>query len=55
MQRTEIVLTRGEANELLAVLSELPIKYLSVVQMIQKLLSAKFDAPKELEGLEESR
>ena len=37
-----ITLTREEANELLMILSEIPIKYMSIVQKVMTALNAKF-------------
>ena len=36
------ILTVQDANEILNILSELPIRYLTIVQTIQKLLASKF-------------
>ena len=43
--RDTITLTQAEANALLGLLSELPIKYLPTVQAVQEQLAAKFAAP----------
>jgi hypothetical protein len=40
--RTAITLTEADANALLALLQELPIKHLAVVVEIQRFLQAKF-------------
>ena len=47
-----IQLTEDEANQILAMLSELPIKHLGIVQAVQKILVDKFSvvdsfSPKE--------
>lgn len=39
----QIVLTEEEANLLLNILAELPIKYLPIVQQVQATLTKKFD------------
>lgn len=42
-----MTLSEDEANALLAILSELPIKYLGIVQRVQQFFQQKFaeDAP----------
>ena len=42
MEQKQIVLSEDEANQLLAVLSELPIKHLSIVHAVQQFLAKKF-------------
>ena len=37
-----VTFTQDDANSILAMLSDLPIKYLSTVQAVQNLLTAKF-------------
>ncbi len=45
------ILTLEESDAILVVLSELPIKYLNIVQHIQKMLQEKFiRAQAEAEG-----
>jgi hypothetical protein len=39
-----IILTEQEANTLLSILSELPIKYLSTVNVVRDMLVQKFKA-----------
>lgn len=38
----QIVLTEDEANEILGTLTDLPIRYLSIVVLVQKFLARKF-------------
>ncbi len=43
MQKSEITLTQQEANELLFMLSEIPIKYLNIIQAVRDILQKKFE------------
>ena len=44
----EIVLTEAEANEILAILSDIPIRYLNIVQGVQRILANKFQLLEEI-------
>ena len=46
-----VTLTEDEANNILGILSELPIRYLSIVQVVQQIFAKKFAT---LEQSEES-
>ncbi len=45
--KEKVELTQQEANEILSLLAELPIKYLGIVQAVQRLLAYKFEEIEE--------
>jgi len=48
--RDFIVVSKEEANELLGILSDLPIRYLSQVRSIQLFFNSKFEATENSEA-----
>jgi hypothetical protein len=53
--RTEITLTLAEANEVLGLLAELPIKYVPLYKAVQRFFAGRFQEPAAADPRHDSR